>query len=250
MSQLNGRVALITGCGPSMGASIAQTFASRGAAVVCNNLYPDVAEEVANAVRAQGGRAVAAPGDVTDPDAVQNVLTIAEREFGPVDILVCNPTTPGKHNLFETSLEEFRRITDVVLTGSFLCSKAVAQRLVELHKPGAIVLVASTSGHRGRPDALAYCSAKGGTLNMVRAMATDLAPYKIRVNSATPTKTGPKHPNWDEIPLGRLGEPDDIAKAIAFLVSDDAAFITGEDLRVDGGALATWGVYNRAQISG
>ena len=76
---------------------------------------------------------------------------------------------------------------------------------------------------------------------MVRAMAQDLAPYNIRVNSATPTRTGPKHSTWDEIPLGRLGEPQDLANAIAFLVSDAASFITGEDLRVDGGALATWG---------
>jgi NAD(P)-dependent dehydrogenase (short-subunit alcohol dehydrogenase family) len=241
MNELAGKVALITGCGPSMGQAVAQTFAARGAAVVCNNLYPEVAQQVVDAVTSQGGRAVAAPGDVTDPDAVASFLAIAERTFGPVDTLVCNPTTPGKNSLFNTSLEEFRRIIDVVLTGSFLCSKAVAQRLVELNQPGSIVLVASTSGHRGRPDALAYCAAKGGTLNMVRAMATDLAPYKIRVNSATPTKTGPKHRSWDEIPMGRLGEPADIAKAIAFLVSDDAGFITGEDIRVDGGALATWG---------
>lgn len=242
MSDLTGKVALITGAGPSMGQAIARAFAARGAAVVCNNLYADVAEAVVEAVRREGGRAVAAPGDVTDPAAVGSFLAVAERTFGPVDVLVCNPTTPGKNSLFNTSLEEFRRITDVVLTGSFLCAKAVAQRLVELKRPGAIVLVASTSGHRGRPDALAYCAAKGGTLNMVRAMATDLAPYGIRVNSASPTKTGPKHARWNEIPLGRLGEPEDIAGAIAFLVSDEAGFITGEDLRVDGGALATWGV--------
>jgi len=242
MDELKGKVALITGAGPSMGQAIARTLAAKGAAVVCNNLLADVAHEVAVAVQRDGGRAVAAPGDVTDPDAVRRFLEIAERTFGPVDILVCNPTTPGKHGLLTTSLDEFRRIVDVVLTGSFLCSKAVAQRLVELKRPGSIVLVASTSGHLGRPEALAYCAAKGGTLNMVRAMSTDLAPYGIRVNSASPTKTGPRHASWAEIPLGRLGEPQDIANAIAFLVSDDAAFITGEDLRVDGGAQATWGV--------
>jgi NAD(P)-dependent dehydrogenase (short-subunit alcohol dehydrogenase family) len=245
MDELKGKVALITGAGPSMGQAVARALAAKGAAIVCNNLYADVAAEVVGAVQREGGRAVAAPGDVTDPAAVQSFLTIAESTFGPVDILVCNPTTPGKNSLLNTSLEEFRRVIDVVLTGSFLCSKAVAERLIELKRPGAIVLVASTSGHRGRPDALAYCSAKGGTLNMVRAMATDLAPYSIRVNSATPTKTGPKHAGWAEIPLGRLGEPEDIAKAITFLVSDDASFITGEDLRVDGGALATWGTGGR-----
>lgn len=242
METLNGKVALVTGAGPYIGQAIVRTLAAKGAAVLCNNLDAAFASDLAAKVNAEGGRAVAAPGDVSDPDVVNGFITLAERTFGPIDILVCNPTTPGKHGLLETSLAEFQRVLEVVLTGSFLCAKAVAQRLVELERPGAIVLVASTSGHRGRPDALAYCTAKGGTLNMVRALAMDLARYRIRVNSATPTKTGPRHRSWDEIPLGRLGDPQDLANAVAFLVSEDAAFITGEDLRVDGGSLATWGV--------
>jgi NAD(P)-dependent dehydrogenase (short-subunit alcohol dehydrogenase family) len=241
MGELSGRVALVTGAGPNIGQAIARTLAAKGAAVVCNNLVESIAQDVAGAVQREGGRAVAAPGNVTDPDTVRGFMKVAEDAFGPVDILVTNPTTPGKTGILKTSLEEFQRVLDVVLTGSYLCSKAVAERLIELKRPGSIVLVASTSGHRGRPDAFAYCTAKGGTLNMVRAMAQDLAPYNIRVNSATPTRTGPKHAKWEEIPLGRLGEPQDLANAVAFLVSDAASFITGEDLRVDGGALATWG---------
>jgi NAD(P)-dependent dehydrogenase (short-subunit alcohol dehydrogenase family) len=241
MGELSGRVALVTGAGPNMGQAIARTLAAKGAAVVCNNLLESAARDIVDAIVREGGRAVAAPGDVTDPDTVRGFLKIAEDAFGPIDILVTNPTTPGKNGLLKTSLEEFQRVLNVVLTGSYLCAKAVAERLVELKRPGSIVLVASTSGHRGRPDALAYCTAKGGTLNMVRAMAQDLAPYNIRVNSATPTRTGPKHSTWDEIPLGRLGQPEDLANAVAFLVSDNASFITCEDLRVDGGSLATWG---------
>ncbi|MGA2392273.1 MAG: SDR family oxidoreductase [Candidatus Lustribacter sp.] len=242
MDTLKDRVALVTGAGPYIGQAIVRTLAAKGAAVVCNNLDAAFAHQLADTVQREGGRAVAAPGDVTDPDVVAGFLELAEGTFGPIDILVCNPTTPGKHGLLETSLSEFQRVLEVVLTGSFLCAKAVAERLVELKRPGSIVLVASTSGHRGRPDALAYCTAKGGVLNMVRALALDLAHHHIRVNSATPTKTGPRHRSWDEIPLGRLGDPQDLANAVAFLVSDEAAFITGEDLRVDGGSLATWGV--------
>jgi NAD(P)-dependent dehydrogenase (short-subunit alcohol dehydrogenase family) len=241
MGELSGRVALVTGAGLNIGQAIARTLAAKGAAVVCNNLDGKVALQVVDAVEREGGRAVAAPGNVTDPETVRGFLKIAEDAFGPIDILVTNPTTPGKNSILNTSLEEFQRVLNVVLTGSYLCAKAVAERLIELKRPGAFVLVASTSGHRGRPDAFAYCTAKGGALNMARAMAQDLAQYNIRVNSATPTRTGPKHSTWDEIPLGRLGEPQDLANAIAFLVSDAAAFITGEDLRVDGGALATWG---------
>jgi NAD(P)-dependent dehydrogenase (short-subunit alcohol dehydrogenase family) len=120
---------------------------------------------------------------------------------------------------------------------------------VAAKKTGAIVNVASTSGHRGRRNAIAYCSSKGGVLNFTRAMAVDLAPHGIRVNSVSPTKTGRSVGNlesagirtYDEIPLGRLGDPQDQANAVLFLASDRAAFITGADLRVDGGAIATWG---------
>ena len=156
------------------------------------------------------------------------------------------PSTTG---LLHTELDVWRRVLDVGLTGTFLVSRAVARRLIDADREGAIVNIASTSGHRGRRNAVAYCSAKAGVLNLTRAMAIDLAPHSIRVNSVSPTKTGGSLAHGDdkttrdfsEIPLKRLGRPEDQAAAVRFLLSPAAAFITGEDVRVDGGSLATWG---------
>jgi NAD(P)-dependent dehydrogenase (short-subunit alcohol dehydrogenase family) len=136
------------------------------------------------------------------------------------------------------------------MTGTFFVSRAAARRMVDQGEGGSIVNIASTSGHRGRAGALAYCASKGGVLNMTRAMAMDLAPHGIRVNSVSPTKTGVSVGQLEsagerfyaEIPLGRLGEPVDQARAVLFLASDQSQFCTGIDLRVDGGALASWGL--------
>ena len=154
--------------------------------------------------------------------------------------------------------EEWRKVTSVVLDGTFLVSQAVAKHMIAAKKKGAIVNIASTSGHRGRKNAIAYCTAKGGILNFTRAMAQDLAPYGIRVNSVSPTKTGASvgaiesaaGRDFAEIPLGRLGRPQDQANAVLFLVSDLAEFITGVDLRVDGGTLSTWGTRSQANMAG
>ena len=119
--------------------------------------------------------------------------------------------------------------------------------MVEKGTKGSIVNIVSTSGHRGRANALPYCAAKGGVLNLTRAMAIDLAPYGIRVNSISPTRTGiaigdGKPHSGKGIPMGRAGLPKDHAEAVLFMVSDEADFITGTDLLVDGGSLATWTV--------
>jgi len=249
MIDLAGKVAFVTGVGPNIGQAIAKTLARYGAAVICNDLDQDRLTVIAQEIMRDGGKAITAAGDITDAAAVDRMLTAAESALGTVDVLVNNAFFISHlGGILSISPEEWHRTLEVILSGTFVCSRAVAQRLVAAKKPGVIVNVASTSGHRARPNAIAYCTAKGGILNMTRAMALDLAPYGIRVCSASPTRTGagPQmggwvHANADGIPMGRLGEPDDIAEAIAFLASDHARFITGEDLRVDGGALATWG---------
>lgn len=245
---MRNRVAFVTGVGPNIGTAIARTLAAAGMAVVCNDLAEGPAAATAAEIERAGGRALAAVGDVTDPAFVAATLDRAEAAFGPVDVLVNNALHMVAKGLVEIDLAEWQRSIDVILTGAFVCSQAVARRLIAHHEPGTIVNIASSSGHRGRPDAIAYCTAKGGVLNMTRAMAVDLAPHHIRVCSISPTRTGTGtlitgtvHRAPNEIPLGRLGEPQDIASAVEFLVSDRAAFITGQDLLVDGGTLATWG---------
>jgi NAD(P)-dependent dehydrogenase (short-subunit alcohol dehydrogenase family) len=243
---LSGRVALVTGAGPNIGQAIAATLARAGATVLCNDLKPDLAQAAA---KSAGGKAHPLPFDITDPDQVEKAVDEASKKYGPIDILVNNAGVTVPRGLLTISIEQWRLVTRTIQEGAFLCSRAVVKRLIDAKKPGAIVNIASTTGHRGRKNAIAYATAKGGILNFTRALAIECAPHKIRVNSVSPTKTGASvgavesagARSFDEIPLGRLGQPQDHANAVLFLVSDDASFITGIDLRVDGGTLATWG---------
>lgn len=249
MNSLTGRVAIVTGAGPNIGQQIARTLASRGAAVACNDLDADGTQALAGDIERAGGKAIAIPGDVSDPEAVDRMIERTQSAFGVVDLLVNNAFYLSRvGGLLTVDLKDWYRSIDVILSGTFLFSRGVAQRLVAGNQPGTIINIASTSGHRARPNAVAYCSAKAGILNLTRAMAVELAPHAIRVCSVSPTRTGTGplmggfvHANADGIPMARLGEPSDTADLVAFLASNDARFITGEDVRVDGGALATWG---------
>jgi NAD(P)-dependent dehydrogenase (short-subunit alcohol dehydrogenase family) len=253
MLELAGRVALVTGAGPNIGRAIAATLAKAGATVLCNDLRPEIAEAAATAVCAEG-KGYPLAFDITDPQQVEKSVEDASRRHGVIDILVNNAGVTVPKSLLTISIEEWRLVTRTIQEGAFLCSRAVAKRLIEAKKPGAIVNIASTTGHRGRKNAIAYATAKGGILNFTRALAIEMAPHQIRVNSVSPTKTGASvgaieaagARSFDEIPLGRLGRPQDHANAVLFLVSDLASFITGIDLRVDGGTLATWGTRSQA----
>jgi len=248
MFDLTNRVVVVTGAGPNIGQAVGRILAKAGASIVCNDLDGRIADKTAEAVRAEGGKAIAAAGDVSVLSDVRAVFDAGEKAFGFVDILVNNSALSVRGSLLDLPPEKWQRCIDVTLGGVFMCSKVFAERAVAQKRGGVIVNVASTSGHRGRANAIAYCAAKGGVLNLTRAMAVELAPHRIRVISVSPTKTGvPLAPElrarghtFDEIPLGRVGKPEDLAYAILFMVSDQAEFITGEDLRVDGGALATW----------
>jgi len=255
MIDLSGKIALVTGVGPNIGQQIAKTLAHGGAAVACNDLHEQQARAVAAEITAIGGKAIAVPGDVTNADEVERMLGAAEDAFGLVNVLVNNAFYLTRvAGLTTIEIDDWHRTIETILTGTFLTSRAFTRRLLAAKRPGAIVNLGSTSGHRGRANAIAYSAAKGGILNMTRSMAVELAPHGIRVNSASPTRTVTgelppgDHASADSVPLGRLGTPDDIAEAIAFLVSDHARFITGEDLRVDGGTQATWGSLTRAEV--
>jgi NAD(P)-dependent dehydrogenase (short-subunit alcohol dehydrogenase family) len=248
MIDFHGHAALVTGAGPNIGQAVCVSLGKAGAFVYCNDAKHEAAEASARAVREAGGEAEALAFDISDAAAVEGAVAKAQEAGRLIDLLVNNAAVTMPKGLLDVNVTEWRRVIDVNLTGTFLCCQAVARALVAAGKPGRIVNVASTSGHRGRRDAIAYCSSKGGVLNMTRAMAVDLIGHNIRVNSVSPTKTGisvgaleskASRP-VDDIPLGRLGEPQEQANAIIFALSDLASFIVGEDIRVDGGALATW----------
>ncbi len=244
---LEGKTAVVSGAGPNIGREIAGTLAANGASVVCLDLRREAAESAAREIVDRGYEAIAVAGDITKPEDMERLVAESVAAYGRIDILVNNAAITNDAGLLDESIETFRKIVDVILAGTFNCTQHVARRMVEQGDGGAIVNVASTSGHRGKSGAVAYQSAKAGVLNFTRACAMELAPHGIRVNSLTPTQTGmpvggkPARPDDEvpkSVPRGRWGKPRDQAQAVLFLVSDNADFITGADLPVDGGNLA------------
>ena len=261
--KLAGRIALVTGTSPNIGGGIAEALAAAGAALVCVDAQAANAEDCAAYVRAQGGRAIAATCDVRDEAQVIAAVAAGEQAFGCVDLLVNNAAIFNKKGVLGMSYEEWRTQTDIILGGAFLFSKHVAQRMIACGRGGSIINIISTAGHQGEPGNIAYSTAKGGLMNFTRSAAMELAGHGIRVNSLTPTATDPDEsferaarwgrstkapaglaaimqPFRDGIPMRKLPRPSDYGHAAVFLASDDAAMITGTDLRVDGGAVARY----------
>jgi NAD(P)-dependent dehydrogenase (short-subunit alcohol dehydrogenase family) len=245
---LEHRVALVTGSGPNIGGEIARTLARNGASVVCLDVRQEVAEATANDVRQAGGSALAVRADITRPEDIEAAVARAVGEFGGLHILVNNAGISPLGGLFDADLDDWRRTLDVILTGTLVCSRYAAKQMIQQGQGGAIVNIASTSGHRGRTGAIAYATAKGGVLQLTRVLAMELAPHKIRVNSVTPSTsgialaTGRPHEESGpptQIPLGRWGRTSDQAQAVLFMVSPMADFVTGTDLPVDGGLLVS-----------
>ena len=214
-------------------------------------------------IETTGGCAVGLACDVSDEEQVRATVAAGLEAFGRIDILVNNAATFNKKGVLDMSLEEWRAQTGVILTGAFLCTKYAAQAMIERGTAGAILNIISTAGHQGEPRNIAYSTAKCGLLNFSRSAAMELAAHQIRVNSLTPTATDPSEsferaarwgreprspdrplaamePYRNGVPMQKLPRPSDYGRAAAFLVSDDAAMITGVDLRVDAGAVARY----------
>lgn len=261
---LEGRVALATGTGPNIGTGIALALSSAGARVACIDRSEAHALACAEEIERQGGRSLGIVADVTSEEEVEAAVDRTIHELGELDILVNAAAFYNEKGLLEMSPSEWRAQIEVVLTGAFLCTRAVARRMIDRAAGGAVVNLASTAGHQGQPGNIAYATAKAGILNFTRAAAMDLAAHGIRVNSLTPTSTdvGEADERADRfgadrsdaqrldrlerrralLPLGRLPQPSDYGQAVVFLASDHASMITGTDLRVDSGALADyWG---------
>ncbi len=274
---LEGKVALVTGCGPNIGSGIALALSRYGAKVACNDVSAEAIDACIRRIERNDGEAMPAPGDVTDEAQVQAYVKAVLERWGRIDILVNNAALLGGRGVLDESAEFFERAVRVSSLGYFLNTKHVGRAMAERGIRGSIVCVSSSNGWSGSAGVIAYAFNKGGVNNFVRAAAMDLAPYGIRVNSFTPTAPNPDNPellaagaqgvlsappvprtglgdeggteDWRRparfagsrtpmIPMGTTGTPTDIGHAIAWLSSDYARLITGTDLVVDGGARA------------
>lgn len=246
---LEGKVALVSGTGPNIGSEIARTLAANGATVACMDLNPEFAQAAAKSINDAGGKAIGVSADITQQDQVEKAVKEVVSALGGIHILVNDAAITDRGPFLEADLDQWNKVLGVILTGTFIVSQQVARQMVAQKQGGAIVNIASTSGHLGEPSRVAYGTAKAGVLNFTRTLALQLAPHQIRVNSLTPTQTGTgvgnpggrsrdDGPPPENIPIGRWGKTNDQAQGVLFLVSPNASFITGIDLRVDGGVLA------------
>ncbi len=274
--RLSGKVALVTGTSPNIGGGIAEGLAAEGAAVVCVDSRAENAEDCARYLNSTGASACAVTCDVTDERQVSSAVAAAREAFGGIDILINCAAIFNKKGVLDMPLEEWQRQLAIILGGTFLFTKHVAKLMIEQRRKGSILNIISTAGHQGEPNNIAYCTGKSGLLNFTRSAAMELIGHGIRVNSLTPTATDPsesleravrwgrKAPSADQstrlqqafgpfrnrVAMQKLPGPSDYGKAAAFLASDDAAMITGVDLRVDAGAIAQYWAWDPSSKQG
>lgn len=252
MFDLSGKTALVTGAGQSVGAGIVQALASQGAVVVVNDVVAERAASTVAAIAAHGGRATASIFDVTDPDAVERAVA----QLGPIDILVNNAGNAGEHTFapkpfIEMAASEYERFLDVNLHGVLHCTRAVLAGMYERGR-GRVITISSGAGLAGNRMGISiYGAAKGGAIAFMRHLAIESASQGVTANTlalglmernagstsnAASTVTAQLARS---IPVGRLGTPADVGAACVWLASDEASWVTGKTITLDGGSLPT-----------
>ncbi|MBB5442401.1 MULTISPECIES: SDR family NAD(P)-dependent oxidoreductase [unclassified Paraburkholderia] len=243
---LSGKIAVVTGAGRGLGVAIADVLADRGAHVIVNDRTLEPATEAAKNIQRRGGSASAIAFDVADTSQVEDAFRRLLADHGRVDILINNAGIGDFVSFPEISSEKWDRMINIHLKGSFLCCQAVLASM-KAQKYGKIVNVSSVAGKRGDFSGNAhYTAAKAGIIGLTKSLARYAAPFGINVNAIAPglvateltDEMSPemKATTISNIPAGRLGRPEEIARAAAFLVSDDASYIFGETLSVNGGS--------------
>ena len=245
--RLQGRVAAITGGALGIGRATALAFAAEGAVVALGDVEVTAADAVAREIAGNGGKAIVVAVDVGDAAQVGAFVERVVEQFGRLDVMFANAGIAHSAPFLEHPEAEWHRVLRVNLTGVFLCCQAAARQMVR-QGGGRIITTASINGFRGVENLVGYNVAKAGVIEMTRTMAVELASHAITVNAIAPaqidtrlTRSLPedaRRRRIQRIPMGRFGEPEEVARAAVFLASDDASFITGHTLAVDGGYLA------------
>lgn len=246
--RLRDKVAVVTGSSSGIGEAIAKSFAREGAAVVIDyHGSPDAAKAIVETIESQGGRAVAVGADVSKQDEAKSMIDAAVSTFGAIDILVNNAGVEHQMPFLKTPLDVWQRVIDTNLTGTWICSQLAALQMAKDKRGGRIINISSVHEDVTMPSNAPYCASKGGMKMLMRTIAVELAPLNITVNNVCPgaidtpiQKNLEKDPHkveelLSEIPLRRMGSPDEVAGLCVFLASDEGSYITGASYIIDGG---------------
>jgi len=245
MNRFEGKAAIVTGASRGIGREIALQLAKEGAKVAVNySGSKDKAEEVVQLIKDAGGEAFAIQADVSNSDSVKNLVEKTIETYGSIDILVNNAGITKDNLLVRMKEDEWDDVININLKGVFLCTKGVTRQMMR-QRAGKIVNVASIVGVSGNAGQANYVAAKAGVIGFTKTTAQELAARNINVNAVAPgfittdmtdaLDEDMKNQMLANIPLGKLGSPENVAKTVMFLLSDDAAYITGQTIHVDGG---------------
>ena len=244
MAPERSRIALVTGAGSGIGRAIAEKLAQNGERVVVNDVNPETADEVVAGIKEWGGEAAAAPGDVSDAESVQRIVAATHEAYGSPEILVNNAGFLQQKRFVDLTVEDFDRMIAVHLRGTFLCTRAVLPEMLS-RGSGIIVNVASQLGQIGGIELCHYSAAKAGIIGLTKSLAREASAQGVRVNAVAPGPINTElilglSEEWQrakaaELPLGRFGEPEEVAKTVAFLVSDGATLYVGQTLGPNSG---------------
>lgn len=239
-----GKVALITGAGSGIGRAIAQKLSKNGERVVVNDLRAEAAEETVASIRDAGGEAAIAPGDVSNEEDVKQIVSAAREAFGEVEILVNNAGIAQQKRFVDLTAEDFDRMISVHLRGTFLCTRAVLPGMLDRGE-GIVVNIASQLGQIGGVELTHYSAAKAGIIGLTKALSREVSEQGVRVNAVAPGPINTElvlglSDEWRdakaaELPLGRFGEPHEVAETVAFLASDAATLYVGQTLGPNSG---------------